>query len=302
MSVEPAPLSHGSVYIRSGIVVRPEPSFRAVRVAGHHGLRSGGERGLGVRGRSYHRGVTTDELRKLVDEQATLMVAVATGGPAIDSVQREYAGRRTAIVAELRRRGLDDPNPYRDLWRWYAFYSSKMPTYRERRIYIGDLYDPLRDALERVGSDEIGTGIDDDARTGWERVDDQMVQLRERFKAAETTEDFQGIGLRCREVFVSLGRACYDEDEHGPAESLVDRLYSAIEAAAPGGANKELRKLLKAGIDYANKLQHDSDGTRQHARIAAEVTAASVTVMRTLLAAEPSDEGGTPFDDYDIPF
>jgi hypothetical protein len=248
--------------------------------------------------------VTTDELRKLVDEQATLMIAVGTGGPAINNVQQEYTERRTEIAAELRRRGLDDPNPYRDLWRWYAYYSSKLPTYRERRMYIGELYDPLRDALERVGSDEIGTGMDDDARTGWERVDDQMVQLRERFKAAATTEDYQGIGLRCREVFVSLGRACYDEDEHGPAENLVDRLYAAIEGAAPGGANKELRKLLKAGIDYANKVQHDSDGTRQNARIAAEVTAASVTVIRTLLAAEPPQDGSTPapFDDNDIPF
>jgi hypothetical protein len=238
----------------------------------------------------------------VVDEQAALMIAVSTGGPAINSVQQEYVDRRAAIGDELRRRGIDDPNRYRDLWRWYAYYSSKMPTYRERRIYIGELYDPLRDALERVGSDEIGTGIDDDARTGWERVDDQMVQLRERFRAAATTEDYQGIGLRCREVFVSLGRACYDEAEHGPAENLVERLYAAIEAAAPGGANKELRRLLKAGIDYANKVQHDADGTRQHARIAAEVTAASVTVIRTLLASEPPAEGGTPFDDDDIPF
>jgi hypothetical protein len=244
--------------------------------------------------------VTTDELRKLVDEQANLLIAVGTGGPAINSVNGKYIDRRKAIADELRRRGIDDPNPYRDLWRWYAYYSSKLPSYQSRRVYIGELYDPLRDALERVGSDEIGTRIDDE-RTGWERVDDQMVQLRERFKAAATSEDYQGIGLRCREIFVSLGRACYDEDEHGPADNLVDRLYAAIDGHAPGSANKELRRLLKAGIDYANKLQHDADGTRQHARIAAEVTAASVTVMRTLLATEPPSEG-TPFDDFDIPF
>jgi hypothetical protein len=253
--------------------------------------------------------VTTDELRKLIDEQVTLMVAVSTGGPAINSVQQEYIDRRNALQAELRRRGLDDPNPYRDLWRWYAYYSSKLSTYRERRVYIGELYDPLQDALDRVGTDEIGTGLDADERTGWERVDDQMVQMRERYRAALTVEDFQGIGLRCREIFVSLGGACYDEDAHGPAENLVDRLYAAVEAVAPGSSNKELRKLLKAGIDYANKVQHDSDGTRQNARIVAEVTAASVTVMRTLLSTAASERPGgggaatpTPFQDDDIPF
>jgi hypothetical protein len=46
------------------------------------------------------------------------------------------------------------------------------------------------------------------------RVDDQLGQLRERFATARTAEDFQAIGLLCRDLLISLSDATFDEDGH----------------------------------------------------------------------------------------
>jgi hypothetical protein len=48
------------------------------------------------------------------------MIAVATGGPRSLSVNGEYKERRDVIQTALERLGLDDPNPFGDLWTWYG--------------------------------------------------------------------------------------------------------------------------------------------------------------------------------------
>jgi hypothetical protein len=59
--------------------------------------------------------LTDRELIEEIETQRSLMVTVSTGGPRIDSVNAEYGRRREAIRNELDQRGLQDPNPYRDL-------------------------------------------------------------------------------------------------------------------------------------------------------------------------------------------
>ncbi len=69
-----------------------------------------------------------EDLRTLIDAQGALMIAIATGGPTIESRQAEYVARRAEIRGELRALRLDDPNPYRDLWAWYGHYSANLGT------------------------------------------------------------------------------------------------------------------------------------------------------------------------------
>jgi hypothetical protein len=59
---------------------------------------------------------------------------------------------------------------------------------------------------------------------------------------------------------------------------------------APGASNRELRALLKANIDYANKIQHDRAGTRDQARAVAESTIAAVSLVRLVLVAAPETD------------
>ena len=75
--------------------------------------------------------MTDAELLEEIEAQKALMIAVATGGPRIDSVNGDYVQRRQQIAAELAQRRIEDPNPHTDLWRWYGKWSSgDLPNYR----------------------------------------------------------------------------------------------------------------------------------------------------------------------------
>lgn len=234
------------------------------------------------------------ELRTAIEQQAALMVAVATGGPQINTVQDQYATRRDQIEHELQRLSLDDPNPFRDLWAWYGYYSQNLGRWHERRTYISEMYEPLHERLDSLAEQDVGTRLDEEDRTGWERVDDQIVQLRQRYTVALTVEDFQAIGLLCRDVFVSLAESIFDADRHSKEgeeapTTLRDQLFAVIEHEAAGAASKELRALLKATIAYANKVQHDRSATRHQARVVAEATIATVNVVRAITVEQETD-------------
>jgi len=49
---------------------------------------------------------TDEELIAEVENQRNLVIAVATGGPRIDTVNPQYIERRARIAAELRRRNI----------------------------------------------------------------------------------------------------------------------------------------------------------------------------------------------------
>lgn len=59
------------------------------------------------------------KLLQAIEEQRNLMIAVATGGPAIVTANYEYGQRRFAIKQALGELGIKDPNPYTDSWDWY---------------------------------------------------------------------------------------------------------------------------------------------------------------------------------------
>lgn len=129
-----------------------------------------------------------DELRALVNAQAELMVDVSTGGPRIRDENSRYQARRREIGAELRRLGLDDPNPHRDLWAWHGHWSQQLPTYQSRRDYIREIHAPLLDALEHLGERHLGSGMQA-PQTGWGAADHQLSQLRERYAISQTADD-----------------------------------------------------------------------------------------------------------------
>jgi hypothetical protein len=242
-------------------------------------------------------GVEAKELATVIEQQAALMVTVATGGPKIETKQREYTARRQQIREELRRLGLEDPNPYGDLWAWHGYWSQHLPTYASRRAYFRELYQPLLDALEHLAERVVGADLQP-AETGWPRVDHQLSQLRERYATAQTSEDCQAVGLLCRDVLRSLADATFDtshgragENVLGPADAVA-RLGFVVDAHALGETNRETRKVIKATLDLANKVQHDQSATLQQAALVAEATVAAVNLMRILVLG--ADEVAQP--------
>ncbi len=229
--------------------------------------------------------MTDEELIEQIEAQRGLMISVSTGGPSIQSVNEEYRQRKEQIRADLSRRGIDDPNPYYDVWRWYAKWSSgDLPSYQSRRIFISDIYDPLIDRLQKRQV-SVGSGLFEEP-TGWVRVDRQIGGVREALEKARAEEEYQTVGLLCRESLVSLAQAVYDAERHktldGVAPSPTDAkrmLEAYISTEMPGSSNEASRRHAKGALVLASELVHRRTAVFRDAAMCAEATSAVVNLV-----------------------
>jgi len=229
--------------------------------------------------------MTDTELIQEIEAQRSLMIAVATGGPRIASVNAQYAARREVIAGELAARSLRDPNPYDELWSWYGKWSSgDLPTYQSRREYLSDLYRPLIQRL-REGPGVHGARVFEEP-TGWAAIDRDLGEMRKLLEQAQSPQQFQAVGLFCRELLLSLAQTVYEREKHpsldGTEASNADakRMLDAyIAAELGGGANDELRKHARASLDLANHLQHRRTTTFREATLCAEATTSVANIV-----------------------
>lgn len=232
--------------------------------------------------------LSREALIREVQAQWDLMVSVSTGGPLMKEVQKEYADRWKVINVTLTAMGVKDPNPFRTIWDWHGRWSSgDLPQYRDRRAFLTELFRPLMDQLEAVSSgDRSGLGAEP---TGWERVDRCVEKARARLYTAAVEEDFQQVGLLCREVLISTAQAVYDSQRHptldGTTPSPTDAkrmLESFIAVELGGGSNEVARKHAKAAMDLALGLQHDRAATFRRAALCEEATTSVVNLVAIL--------------------
>jgi hypothetical protein len=229
--------------------------------------------------------LTDDALIEELEAQRSLMVAVATGGPRIQEVNDDYRERRSRIQDALKERRLEDTNPYHDLWRWYGKWSSgDLPSYQSRRLHVAELYDDLIDRVRR-GSVQVGSELFDEP-TGWHRVDRGVEKFRLALETATGEEDFQSVGLLCREVLISLAQAVYVPNFHPtsdgvePSDTDAKRMLEAyITHELAGGRNEAARRHAKAALDVANDLQHRRTAGFRDAALCAEATSAVVNLI-----------------------
>jgi hypothetical protein len=230
------------------------------------------------------------DLLKEIAVQKELMIAVSTGGPRIEEKNQEYQERRLKIKAYLLSRNMDDPNPYSDLWDWYGKWSSgDLPTYQSRRKYISGLYQPL---LDYLATSQHRTSQAIQEPTGWEKVDRILYGIGKQIELAENEEDFQTVGLLCREVLITLAQSVYHPSIHKPIDGILpsnadaDRMLGAFFAKElEGGRNEAGRKLAKAALVLANDLQHRQTATFRDAALCAEAVR-SITNIVAILAGK----------------
>ena len=217
-----------------------------------------------------------------------LMIAVATGGPRIDTVNAKYVEHYSQLTQQLETLGLTNPIPYTDLWTWYGKWSSgDLPTYQSRREYIRSLFAPIEARL-REGPSNRGAEVFPEP-TGWPRVDRTIGEARTRLESASTEEQFQAVGLLCREALISLAQTVFEPDRHPPldnvktsetdAKRMLDR-YLAAEIA--GSSNAVARKHAKASLDLANQLQHHRTAEFREAALCAEASASVINIIAIL--------------------
>ena len=147
-----------------------------------------------------------------------------------------------------------------------------MPTYQSRRQYVSELFTPLLQQL-RTGH------ATPHEPTGWTRVDRTVDQIRDRLSSAMTEEQFQGVGLLCKEALISLAQAVFDPDRHptvdGVSASRTDakRMLAAfLSTELAGGGNEEARRHAKSALDLASALQHQRTANFRDAALCVEAT------------------------------
>ena len=224
--------------------------------------------------------MTDDELISGLENIQNTMIAVATGGPRIADTNEQYQRLFATVAAELGRRHINNPITYGSLWDWYGRWSSgDLPSYQSRRVFVGELINPLVNRIRTGRTDEVQP-------TGWQRVDRTVGELRDRLASARNEEQFQAVGLLGRDTLISLAQAVYVRNQHPPLDSVEPsdtdgkrmlEAYLAVELA--GGANEEARRHARSALDFANAVQHRRTASFRDAALCVEATTTVVNVI-----------------------
>lgn len=227
----------------------------------------------------------TAELIQEIQAQKSVMIAVATGGPRIQEKNQEYQQRHLWIKSELSTHQIDDPNPFNDLWDWYGRWrSGDLPTYQSRREFVSDMYQPL---LARLTSGLI-TGPFEPTHepTGWEKVDRGLRAIIQRIETAQNEEEFQTVGLLCRETLISLAQCVYDPSLHKPEDGTIpsqtdaNRMLGAyLSHQLRGISDEAARRHAKGALALANDLQHRRTAKFKEAALCAEATRTVINIV-----------------------
>lgn len=231
-----------------------------------------------------------------IEAQKVLMISVATGGPRIKEVSKDYVNRRSLIRMELSRLDIEDPNPFPDLWTWHGRWSDgSLPTWRSRRSYIAELYQPLLDALCLTPKQRA---IQPAEPTGWTRVDRIVEKIVQALETARNEEDFQAVALLCREAIISLAQTVYDPQSHGspdqviPSETDAKRMLEGyIEEELCGGSKETHRKYAKTCYDLAVAMQHKRTAVFRDAALCAEATRSLINIIAIISGKRDPLEG-----------
>lgn len=225
------------------------------------------------------------ELERLIEAQKSLMIAVATGGPRIQDKNDEYCQRRQQIAKMLQEVNRSDPNPSRTSGHGTgAGATGRCPNTRRVANFIGALYQPLLESL--AGPSEPAPSDPEREPTGWEKVDRVVLQIINQVATSKNEEEFQTIGLLCRECLISLAEAVYDPASHAtsdgvePSKTDAARMLEAYFGAEYGGASHEaLRRHAKASLGLAVQLQHKRGANSRDAALCAEATRTLVNIV-----------------------
>jgi hypothetical protein len=125
--------------------------------------------------------------------------------------------------------------------------------------------------------------------TGWEKVDRQLAETRDRLGSANEVERYQAVGLLCREVLISLAQEVFHPLRHPTADGIVAsntdaaRMLDAfIAKELLGRSNEESRAYAKASLKLTVALQHRRSADFRTAALCLEATASLANLIAIL--------------------
>lgn len=214
------------------------------------------------------------ELIEEIEDLKKILIKVATGTK-IQEVNDEYKEKYNKVKQALEIIQIDNPNNFTDLWDWYKFWcipTNNLGKYAPRRDYINHLHKPLLNSInEAPENNQLDILVD---LTGWDKVKKSVELIKNSIYEAETSEEFQGIGLLCRETIISLAQSVYIEEKHNSDTTIkisptdAKRMLDGfIIVELSGGSNEDFRRYARSSLDLANKLTHKRTATNLEASL-----------------------------------
>jgi hypothetical protein len=127
--------------------------------------------------------------------------------------------------------------------------------------------------------------MDSGSSADWSRLDRVLQKATDTFRLAAVEEDFQMVGLLCREAFISLAQTIYDGSRHqtvdGVVPSITDskRMLEAFFAVdLPGASNEASRRHARAAVSLADSLVHRRIASYRDAALCLEATTSTVNL------------------------
>ena len=120
----------------------------------------------------------------------------------------------------------------------------------------------------------------------WSAVDRTITKTGEQLRRGKSSEDFQTIGLLCREALISLSQAVFDPSRHKvkdglkPSRTDSKRMLEAFFLSElSGGSNEEARRHAKASISLADSLVHRRPASYRDAALCIEATQSTANLV-----------------------
>lgn len=136
----------------------------------------------------------------------------------------------------------------------------------------------------------------------WTAVDRIIIKASEQLRKGKTSEDFQTVGLLCREALISLAKAVFDPSRHktgngvnlSPTDSkrMLDAFFSS---ELSGGSNEEARRHARASISLADSLVHRRTATYRDAALCIEATQSTANLV-SIVTGRTETERLSPAD------
>lgn len=189
--------------------------------------------------------------------------------------------------------------PFRDLASFQTYWINNgcSNSYQARRSLLASYFDPLQETLDGMEDRQLlstlTTSVSDEEKLGWHEVERQGIALRQHFSTATTPEDYRNIGNDAVQLLEALGHHVYDPVLHRrdgepifPKGETKNRIERFIEDGYKGSENAELRKLVRAAIEYAQKIKHGSGSSRRDAVIVGNTVLLLTDILHQLSLPE----------------
>ncbi|RHK31507.1 hypothetical protein DW069_20615 [Bacteroides thetaiotaomicron] len=253
-------------------------------------------------------GISKKDLENKIEYLRNVMVSVATGGQRIQDVEKEYSQIYNQVAISLKKIDVENPNPFKSLWDWYGKWRNDFPKYQERRDYIRKMYgkwrndfpkyQERRDYIRKMYEPVVSLfSENEDSRivdikidlSDWDKIKRNIIEIKKREAQAVVEEQYQAVGMLCREVIISLAQAVYIPEKHisldGVEISKTDakRMLDAyIAVTLAGKESEELRSYAKVTNKLANVLTHKRTATKQEMLLCTSATLALINLIGVL--------------------